>query len=191
MESYSSSSSSSVSCPFAVYQVEEGKKAKPLPSYQSSLHAVRRVPKPMTKKPIAPMPPTPPKIYKVEPLHFKETVQMLTTAPGFQSAVGSCSSSRRLQDVAPPPLDLKPKSAPETGDDAHVSDVFGNINDQAVLSGETSTLEIIMPPQHPRTPAPNVCGGYANSPLGVPPLSPSSLAWWASILPSPGTLSSL
>nr|GMC67983.1 serine/arginine repetitive matrix protein 2-like [Ipomoea batatas] len=209
MESYSSSSSSSVSCPFAVYQVEEGKKAKPLPSYQSSLHAVRRVPKPMTKKPIAPMPPTPPKIYKVEPLHFKETVQMLTTAPGFQSAVGSCSSSRRLQDVAPPPLDLKPKSAPEShdaaaaaaasdwqtflslsaGDDAHVSDVFGNINDQAVLSGETSTLEIIMPPPHPRT-TPNVCGGYA-SPLGVPPLSPSSLAWWASILPSPGTLSSL
>ncbi|XP_019173286.1 PREDICTED: uncharacterized protein LOC109168885 [Ipomoea nil] len=205
MESYSSSSSSSVSCPFAVYQVEEGKRAKPLPSYQSSLHAVRRVPKPMTKKPIAPMPPTPPKIYKVEPLHFKETVQMLTTAPGFQSAAGG-SCGRRLQDVAPPPLNLKPKSPPESvvsndaaaasewqaflslsaGDDAHVSDVFGN--DRAVVSGETTTLEISMP-QHPRTP-PNVCGGYA-SPLGVPPLSPSSLAWWASILPSPGTLSSL
>ena len=57
----------------------------------------------ITKKPIAPLPPTPPKIYKVEPLEFKDVVQRLTGAVEVQVA------TTRLREVAPPPLDLSPK----------------------------------------------------------------------------------
>ncbi|XP_009792357.2 uncharacterized protein LOC107774888 [Nicotiana tabacum] len=104
---YSSSFSSSSS--FAVHPQEE-KKEKP---YNSSLRRVRSLPsKPITKKPIAPSLPIPPKIYRVEAVNFREVVQMLTAAPEFQSHSNSPSgfSSRRLQEVAPPPLDLSPTS---------------------------------------------------------------------------------
>lgn len=60
----------------------------------------------MMKKPIAPLPPTKPKVYKVEPMKFKEVVQRLTAAPEFQ-----LRSRRRLQEMAPPPLDLSSSSS--------------------------------------------------------------------------------
>ncbi|KAL1537060.1 VQ motif-containing protein 29-like [Salvia divinorum] len=53
------------------------------PPYLSALHSVRRLPA-IKKKPIAPMPATAPKIYKVEPVDFRDVVQRLTAAPGFQ-----------------------------------------------------------------------------------------------------------
>ncbi|XP_031116805.1 uncharacterized protein LOC116020472 [Ipomoea triloba] len=173
--SSSSSSSSSSYYPVEVHQYREGKGkggTKPQPSsYQSSIHG--RVPKPMTKKlPIAPFPRTPPKIYKVEAEKFKETVQMLTTEPGFQSN----NPSRRLQEVAPPPLNLKPRKCSHNNE----------------IRSETTLLEGDIPPIL----SPNFLGdGFSQlwvfSPIGFGPLSPSSLAQWAPILPSPGTLSSL
>nr|XP_016509025.1 PREDICTED: VQ motif-containing protein 29-like [Nicotiana tabacum] len=112
MESYSYkmySSSFSSSSSFAVHPQEE-KKEKP---YNSSLRRVRSLPsKPITKKPIAPSPPIPPKIYRVEAVNFRDFVQMLTAAPEFQSHSNSPYGfgSGRLQEVAPPPLDLSPIS---------------------------------------------------------------------------------
>ncbi|KAK2981205.1 hypothetical protein RJ640_030594 [Escallonia rubra] len=88
MDSYTYSSSSSS------YRPREERKP-----FVSSLHSVRRsTPAKIMKKPIAPLPPTPPKIYKVDSINFKAVVQKLTSVPEFQT--------RRLQEVAPPPLNI-------------------------------------------------------------------------------------
>jgi len=57
----------------------------PCQSHYSGLHSVRKSPtKTWNKKaPIAPMVPTPAKVYKVDPINFKELVQSLTCAPQF------------------------------------------------------------------------------------------------------------
>lgn len=195
----SSSSSSCESYPFAVYRREENR-LKPLrpASYLSSLHAVRRVPRYVTKKlPIAPMPPTPPKIYKVLPADFKEAVQMLTAEPGFQS------NSRCLQDVVQPPLDVVPPKTvlPESAcddeddnnnasewrqlltlsSDVQVSDVLWSDQDIVIETSEESNTEFLSSPA-------DVFSWFNGPAVGFAPLSPSSLAWWASVLPSPGTL---
>lgn len=70
----------------------------PAPHFHSSLHSVRKPSTKIMKMPIAPMPPTPRRVYKVDPSNFKQLVQKLTAAPEFQS--------RRLESVAPPPLSL-------------------------------------------------------------------------------------
>ncbi|KAL2528337.1 uncharacterized protein Fot_20938 [Forsythia ovata] len=57
-------------------QVE--KKSKQLTGFRTELHSVRKVPSKPMKKPIAPYPPIPPKIYKVDPINFREVVQRLT-----------------------------------------------------------------------------------------------------------------
>ncbi|KAK1422069.1 hypothetical protein QVD17_24937 [Tagetes erecta] len=67
-------------------------------SHTNSLHSVQ---KPITKQFIAPLPPTPQKVYKVKSSNFKQLVHMLTTSPEFQSP-----PIRRLKDIAPPPLTL-------------------------------------------------------------------------------------
>lgn len=88
MESYSSSYSSSKSS----YISQNTNKPKgsikneyPTQSKYSWLHSVRKSPtKTWNKKlPIAPMAPTPAKVYKVDPINFKELVQSLTCAPQF------------------------------------------------------------------------------------------------------------
>ncbi|KAA8522582.1 hypothetical protein F0562_013057 [Nyssa sinensis] len=109
MESYKyslSSSSSSSSSTYLSFDTQQ-KKPKPQSSIHSSLHSVRKLPgaKPW-KKPIAPLPPTPPRIYKVDSVNFREVVQKLTAAPEFQS--------RRLQSVAPPPLNLSTTTFSDT-----------------------------------------------------------------------------
>ncbi|GAV57723.1 VQ domain-containing protein [Cephalotus follicularis] len=63
-------------------------------SYTASLHSVRKSPSKPWKKPIAPLPPTPQRLYKVDPINFRDLVQKLTGAPQNQSS--------RLQRVAPP-----------------------------------------------------------------------------------------
>ncbi|KAG5584188.1 hypothetical protein H5410_044622 [Solanum commersonii] len=189
MDSYSyaisfSSSNSSSTCP------QQVKKNTKLPSYHSSLHGVRKLPtKPMTKLPIAPLPPTPPKIYRVEPNNFKDVVQMLTSSPEFQSVSndsisrsdsGSSSfNSRRLQNVAPPPLDLSPVSLQRNNNiDAQWRECIDlTTYDEQERSHVT-----------PRIPSENYFG--LCSPLANFPLSPSSFAWCSSILLSPGTLTS-
>ncbi|XP_049407449.1 uncharacterized protein LOC125870944 [Solanum stenotomum] len=212
--SYAISSSSSSSNSSSTYPQQEQKKNKKLASYHSSLHGVRKLPtKPMTKLPIAPMPPTPPKIYRVEPNNFKDVVQMLTSSPEFQSVsnnsttssdIGSGSgsssfNSRRLQDIAPPPLDLSPISLERSNDNIVAQwceflrpSFSSNIN-QVVESIETcidSTNNEAQERSHvtPRIPSENYFGSC--SPLANFPLSPASFAWCSSILLSPGTLTS-
>ncbi|CAK8562538.1 unnamed protein product [Lathyrus sativus] len=89
MESYSSSYFSSNK---SSYMSQNSKKVNgsmkydqyPFQSKYSWLHSVRKSPLKKSKKaPIAPMPPTPVKIYKVDPINFKELVQSLTCAPEF------------------------------------------------------------------------------------------------------------
>ncbi|XP_042029757.1 VQ motif-containing protein 29-like [Salvia splendens] len=82
--SYSNSSNTSTH-----FTSRKERNTQPPPPYLSALHSVRRLPA-IKKKPIAPMPATPPKIYKVEPVDFRDVVQSLTAAPEFQK-------------VAPPP----------------------------------------------------------------------------------------
>ncbi|KAG2724103.1 hypothetical protein I3843_01G002300 [Carya illinoinensis] len=68
------------------------------PFHSSSLHTVRKsVAKPW-KKPVAPLPPTPPRIYKVDPINFRDVVQKLTGAVELD------------RSVAPPPLEVGSKS---------------------------------------------------------------------------------
>ncbi|KAF5747282.1 hypothetical protein HS088_TW05G00002 [Tripterygium wilfordii] len=62
------------------------------------LHSVRKPQLKPWKKPIAPLPPTPPRVYKVDPVNFRDLVQKLTSAPEFQT--------QRLRKIAPPPLDV-------------------------------------------------------------------------------------
>ncbi|XP_049375039.1 protein PHLOEM PROTEIN 2-LIKE A10-like [Solanum verrucosum] len=109
MESYSSkifsSSFSSSSSSFAGHDQHEETKEKP---YLSSLHRVRSLSsRSINKKPIAPSPPIPPKIYRVEVVNFRQVVQMLTGAPEFQSH-SNPGHSREVAPPPPPPLDLSP-----------------------------------------------------------------------------------
>ncbi|XP_049359921.1 uncharacterized protein LOC125824560 [Solanum verrucosum] len=193
MDSYSYAISFSSS----TYPQQEQKKNKKLASYHSSLHGVRRLPlKPMTKLPIAPLPPTPPKIYRVEPNNFKDVVQMLTSSPEFQSVSndsisrsdsssdsGSSSfNSRRLQNVAPPPLDLSPVSLQRNNKNNNIDAQWRECIDLTTCDEQESSHVT------PRIPSENYFG--LCSPLANFPLSPSSFAWCSSILLSPGTLTS-
>ncbi|GKU94924.1 hypothetical protein SLEP1_g8345 [Rubroshorea leprosula] len=67
-----------------------------------------------SKKPIAPQPPTAPRVYKVEPVNFRNLVQKLTGAPKFRS------QPQRLRSVAPPPVTVT-SSSPLFGSDIAVS----------------------------------------------------------------------
>ncbi|KAK6779476.1 hypothetical protein RDI58_021660 [Solanum bulbocastanum] len=215
ISSFSSSSSNNASSTYA----QQVKKNKKLASYHSSLHGVRKLPtKPMTKLPIAPLPPTPPKIYRVEPNDFKDVVQMLTSSPEFQSVsndsisrsdsgssfgFGSGSSSfnsRRLQDIDPPPLDLSPVSLQRSNNNNNNNnDILAqwrefllpssSTNNQFEMCVDSTTFEA-QEKSHvtPRIPSENYFGSC--SPLANFPLSPASFAWCSSILFSPGTLTS-
>lgn len=108
---------------------QETKSRKPPPVvFRSALHSVRKFPAKniITKKPIAPLPPTRPKIYKVGPSEFKDVVQKLTGAPDFQQT--------RLQEVAPPPLSVSRPSeralAAEDDEKARksVENTFGSLS---------------------------------------------------------------
>ncbi|KZV48437.1 hypothetical protein F511_17519 [Dorcoceras hygrometricum] len=103
-DSYSSNSSVQLN-PRYQEQEQERKTGKNLTGFRSSFYSIRKHPysKNISKKPIAPLPPTRPKIYKVDPLSFKDVVQKLTSAQEFQPT--------RLQEVAPPPLSLSPPRA--------------------------------------------------------------------------------
>ncbi|KAK4730846.1 hypothetical protein R3W88_023834 [Solanum pinnatisectum] len=180
MDSYSYAISSSSSNSSSTYPQQLKKNTK-LPSYHSSLHGVRRLPtKPMTKLPIAPLPPTPPKIYRVEPNDFKDVVQMLTSSPEFQSdsISRSDSSSFYSRRLAPPPLDLSPVSLQRNNNDAQWRECIDLTTYDAQERSHVT----------PRIPSENYFG--LCSPLANFPLSPSSFAWCSSILLSPGTLTS-
>ncbi|KAG8384254.1 hypothetical protein BUALT_Bualt04G0099000 [Buddleja alternifolia] len=154
------------------YVNQEEKTRPPPPSFKTALHSVRKPPAKniIMKKPIAPMPPTPPKIYKVDPADFRDVVQKLTGATEYQP--------RRLRDVAPPPLNLSPAHRRPNVHPSSMMPFFGNSS--AVFLAETQE-------EKPLKSFESTFGGLSS--LGFS-LSPSSLAWCSSILFSPGTLSS-
>lgn len=115
MESYSSSSSSS-----SMYssQFQQAKKSLKLSnSFNSSLHSVRKSNLKPSKKPIAPLPPTPPRIYQVDPINFRDLVQKLTGAAidGDDFIAEPIPQPHRLHRVAPPPLDIIERQPPAAG----------------------------------------------------------------------------
>ncbi|KAL7237730.1 hypothetical protein ACSBR2_003935 [Camellia fascicularis] len=135
------------------------------PSSHSTLHSVRKIPAKPWKKPI-----TPPRIYKVKSIDFKQVVQKLTGA--------SESQSRRLQRVAPPPLTL-----------SSTQSAISDNSDKAVAVG--STLEQLLFPNTTMTPLSATFPDLgAVSPLGFSLSPSSSLEWFSFLLQSPGTLSS-
>ena len=186
MEAYSSSSSSSSSTTtYLSLNSQETKRMKQPYPFQSSLHSVRKPQVKPWKKPIAPLPPTPPRVYKVESANFRDVVQQLTGAPEFQS--------RRLQSVAPPPLNLTP-AAPlvDSADLAEPLRLFSS-PEKTPLSAFYKDL---MNETLETKAAPKLCDSLSMSmsmpsPLGFT-LSPSSPFPWCSFpLLSPGTLSAL
>ncbi|KAI3785153.1 hypothetical protein L1987_44266 [Smallanthus sonchifolius] len=182
------------------------------PSYIDSLHSVRKpIHKPITKHFIAPLPPAPAKVYKVESSNFKEVVRMLTSTSEFKSP-----SVRRLKDVAPPPLTLssipkpsifpKPPPPPSSEGEGTVSplstftlspgfckflnetlDTNRFVSKSPVMDyfGSLSPLGFNLSPL-PQSYDP--LGVTLMSPLGFN-FSPSSLSWCSSALLSPASLS--
>ncbi|XP_022752066.1 uncharacterized protein LOC111300714 [Durio zibethinus] len=174
MEAYSSSSSSSSA-------LQEGRGGlKVAQPFHASLHSVRKPLAKPFKKPIAPLPPTPCKIYRVDPINFRDLVQKLTGAPEFisQSHQQSSSSSlsqlpqQRLQRVAPPPIYVAPSPLSRTEVSAPLHPL-SELDHMKPQDQKFSDNAIITP----------------NS-LGLN-FSPSSYNWFSFPILSPGTMSSL
>ncbi|OMO56428.1 VQ motif-containing protein [Corchorus capsularis] len=153
-------------------------------SFHSSLHSVRKPMAKPWKKPIAPLPPTPPKVYKVDPINFRDLVQKLTGAPEFMSssndqpqiqalapapALPALHDQQRLQRVAPPPISVgaSPLSRAEVSAPLHLA---SGLDHQKMMT-DNGLL-------------------FTPNSLGLN-LSPSSYNWCAFPILSPGTLSSL
>ncbi|XVF59230.1 hypothetical protein PTKIN_Ptkin07bG0259200 [Pterospermum kingtungense] len=168
MEAYSSSSSSSL----ALQEAKRGPKA-PQPFY-ASLHSVRKPMAKPWKKPIAPLPPTPPKVYKVDPINFRGLVQKLTGAPEFMP-----QSDLQLPQAAPPHQGLQRVAPPPL----HVAA-------SPLSSAEVSApLQLVSGLDHTKPENQKFSDNSTNS-LGLN-LSPSSYNWSCAFpILSPGTLSS-
>ncbi|KAI6695080.1 hypothetical protein NL676_022790 [Syzygium grande] len=69
--------------------------------FHRSFHSVRKAPANLSKKLTAPQPPNPTRVYKVEPINFRELMQKLTGVPSRLPP-----PARWLQEAAPPPLEL-------------------------------------------------------------------------------------
>ncbi|XP_044492728.1 uncharacterized protein LOC123216365 [Mangifera indica] len=178
MEAYNCSSSSA----YSQSQQDSGDKVEYVKAsncYQSSLHAVRKAPLKPWKKPIAPVPPAGPKVYKVDPVNFRELVQRLTGASECQL--------QRLKRVAPPPLNVTPISC-------HSRENYAAAPLQLLPSPAKTPLtalytELMAEISDPKPQQLPDCGMESNS-LGLS-LSPSSHSWCTFPLLSPGTFSSL
>lgn len=169
MEGYSSSSSS-------YFQDMNESRGGSKMLFQSSLRSVKKTPsKPWKKPAIAPLPPTRPRVYKVDPMNFRDLVQRLTGAPEYQSP--------RLRKVAPPPINVQMTSAttvtsqPAAPPLSPFSALYKDL-----MTTETTPQKMNMVSDW----------GLMSNSLGLS-LSPSSRNWCSSSYPllSPGTLSSL
>ncbi|CAL1380896.1 unnamed protein product [Linum trigynum] len=96
MEAYSSSSSSSTSSMYLAAAnnnviTSSSSSDAPRKPFHSSLHTIRNsnTKKPWNNKklPIAPLPPNPPKVYKVDPFNFRDLVQRLTGAAAAEASL--------------------------------------------------------------------------------------------------------
>ncbi|KAF8406185.1 hypothetical protein HHK36_008265 [Tetracentron sinense] len=166
MDPYSSSSSST-----SLINPQKAKRPTP----PSSLHSVR---KPPAKKAAAPLPPPPPpppppRVYKVDSTNFRQVVQKLTGAPEFRS--------RRLQSVAPPPLNLVPLPPCNTDVSAPLQ-LFCS----PVKSPLTAFYNDLMCDTLKTKPGKLSHGSMATSPFGFN----LSALWCSFPLLSPGTLAS-
>ncbi|KAJ8769344.1 hypothetical protein K2173_002548 [Erythroxylum novogranatense] len=176
MKAHSSSSiyfsSSSSSLHLTEYPEETAK------SFMSSLHSIRKPQVKPWKKPIAPLPPTPPRVYQVDPVNFRDLVQKLTGPQG----------SQRLRNVAPPPLDIagtvalsdsvtRAEQLQLVKTSMAKSSPFVALNQDLVLSENVVDYKASG-------------NGIGSSSFELKP-SPSSRDWCSFTLLSPGTLSSL
>ncbi|XP_057972970.1 uncharacterized protein LOC131161310 [Malania oleifera] len=193
MEQCSYSSSSSSTYQLLQKTQEDTMKTNTTSSLSAVLHSVRKPLAKHWKKPaIAPPPPVPARVYKVEPKNFKDVVQKLTGAPKFQP-------QRRLQRTPPPPLDLIPTPpCPNNIIDTRVPPPQPLLSQPTPLISPvyrdlmSETLET-KPWRHYSSEAGGclMSGNGSGSPLGFGSLnSPSSYAWCFPLL-SPGTLSIL
>ncbi|XP_068304165.1 uncharacterized protein [Pyrus communis] len=179
--SYSSSSSASSSTTKYLSQTIQPTKgstsnSKQLPHHHSSLHSVQKSSsKPWKKPAVATLPPTPPRIYKVDPINFRELVQRLTCAPEFME-------TRSLQSVAPPPIDIRVSSVPNH---VHSSPEIGSPF-SVMYKDLLDTLELSPMPRHQK-----VHDSTVDSSETLNWQSPSSHHRFSFPLLSPGTLSSI
>ncbi|GMN34281.1 hypothetical protein TIFTF001_004609 [Ficus carica] len=157
------------------------------------------------KKPVAPLPPTPPRVYKVDPVNFRGLVQRLTAAPEFQLS-SDHQSPNRLRTMAPTPVDIEteapallmnfPPAAilhrpmPAKAAGGSLSSVYREFSEAL----DQNKTKLLLPPPPPQ----NVVEGSSettSSFLGLNFLSPSnnvnSHSWCSFPILSPGTLSSL
>ncbi|XP_038883814.1 uncharacterized protein LOC120074676 [Benincasa hispida] len=143
---YTSSSSSSSSSFLAKKNEQSEHRAvrREFSSYSNdnnhNLHCIRKpMAKPWKKPAIAPLPPTRPRVYKVDPLNFRDLVQKLTGLAELRSP--------RLQKMAPPPLDISRR--PDSGSAAVEATLFKasppvKLDNEAVDGG--SFLELNLSP---------------------------------------------
>ncbi|KAL6227515.1 hypothetical protein ACLB2K_001472 [Fragaria x ananassa] len=162
-------------------------KQAPLPYHHSSLHSVKKnSAKPWRKPAVAPLLPTPPRVYKVDPINFRDLVQKLTSAPEYQNEP---TRSTNLQSVAPPPIEIQrgpphvpsPVSAKVTGSTSPFSVMYKDL---------AETLGLSITPQQQKKPVDhqNIMGDSSYLKLN---LSPASQHWFSFPMLSPGTLTSL
>ncbi|KAI3500304.1 hypothetical protein L1887_36123 [Cichorium endivia] len=172
--------------------------------YRNTLHSVRKpLQKPMTKHFIAPLAPTPAKVYDVDVCNFKEVVRVLTSNPEFQHP-----SACRFKDIAPPPLIIstipkpslfpKPTPPPPSGDGGILNKLptFMMSPDFCKFLSETLDTNRVISESNGTMNCFGVLGFSAKlgpndpsesaliSPLGLS-LSPTSLSWCSSLLLSP------
>ena len=122
------------------------KRMKPAYPFQphSLLHSVRKPQaKPWKKAPVAPTPPRPVKVYKVDAMNFRELVQQLTGAPEFnpqpQSVARAAATS--LDAAASPPIENLLHST-NWFNQGFQSETFG------VKPQETTTDGVMAPSSH-------------------------------------------
>ncbi|XP_030446098.2 uncharacterized protein LOC115668876 [Syzygium oleosum] len=142
--------------------------------FHRSLHSVRKAPAKPWKKPTAPQPPNPTRVYKVEPINFRELVQQLTGVPSRLPP-----PARRLQEMAPPPLELATPNPAR-------ADISSNNNpaEAARATAPLSTVYRELMSEGLEKKSPHKFGdGFELS------LSPSFLGWSTIPMLSPGTLS--
>ncbi|KAJ6344856.1 hypothetical protein OIU76_006402 [Salix suchowensis] len=168
-------------------QYSEDTKGLKMPqTYHSSLHSIRKTQMKPWKKPIAPFPPTPPRVYKVDPINFRDLVQKLTGAPKKEPEPEPQS---RLQRAAPPPLDLLTPTL--FGTDREIAAVPLQLLPSPAhtpLSAQYQELMYESLDAKPKRIPDSIMAVSSSLELN---LSPSSYAWCSYPLLSPGTLSSL
>ncbi|KAK4765348.1 hypothetical protein SAY86_026438 [Trapa natans] len=161
----------------------------PPSSFHRSLHSVRKPVQPNktwttsgggSKKPTAPLPPNPTRVYKVDRMKFRELVQMLTGAAS--NAAVPDSQPRRLREMAPPPLDLTTsalheKSAASTAAAASspLSALYMELMSETLPDAKTASGHRGM----------SDASGSVSLGLGLSPSS--SLPWGSAPFLSPGT----